>query len=632
MKFQPSRRKDDRGIRRVFLFFTRVFTVFGIAAFISVSLASITLFRAMNYSPPPLPDQILLSYKLKSNLFETAQKPSFSSALLRPPTTLHEIAESLDIAAKDGRVKGLMINIDSSDYSLAQIQELRDAIHRFRKSGKFTMVYADSFGGLGGGIGTYYLASSFDEIWMQPMGLLSINGIHSEVPFIKNIINKFGVYADFHHRGKFKSAVESLTLSGMSAAHREMMISIIDDLSEQITTGIAKDRNMKAPYLRNLINSSPYSGEEALANKLITSLDYYDVFLDKAKEKAGEDAEILDLLGYGFNSTVEEEDTGMVGFFSQLMHKKTPNSIQEDKKKIALIYGSGAIVPHKESTSIASPFSGIGGKTLFADKISRHIRKASKNDSIAAIVFRIDSPGGSPTAAETLRRAVVFAKDKGKKVVVSMGSTAASGGYWAVVDADYIIAEPATLTGSIGVFAGKIVLKDLWEKLGITWDSVSFGQNADMWSSNSTFSPTAQERFDAMLDHVYNSFVSRVAKGRNMSPEKVEELAQGRVWTGQQAQKNGLIDAVGGIEDAIAKAKEISEFKPEDDVPVIHYPARKSTLEMMITLFTEGAAFTPPISTQVPQELIQIYHLVTMPRISDEPLVISPVAAGLVLK
>lgn len=632
MKFQPSRRKEDRGFRRILSFFGRFFTVLGIAAFISCSFAAVTLINAMNYSPPPLPQNILLSYQLKSDLFETASKPSLSSALLRPPTTLHEVAEALELASTDPRVSGLIIDIKSSDYSLAQIQELRDAIHRFREKGKFTMVYSDSFGGLSGGVGTYYLASAFEEIWMQPMGMLSVNGIRNETPFIKGIADKFGIYADFHHRGKYKSAVESLTRTDMSPEHKEMMTSLINDLAGQVIDGIASDRAMPRETVDALIDRSPYSGDEALAEKLITSLDYYDVFLEAAREKAGQDktdkAEIIDLLGYGFGAKVEEEDTGMSGFFAQLFHKKSPASLQEGKKKVALVYASGAIVPHKKSSSAASPFSALGGSTIFADKTAKAIRSAANADDISSIVFRIDSPGGSPTAAETLRRAVVYAKENGKKVVVSMGSTAASGGYWAVVDADYIYAEPATLTGSIGVFAGKVVLKDLWEKIGLSWDSVSYGKNSDMWSTNSKFPPAAQERFDAMLDHVYSNFINRVATGRNMSKDAVEKIAQGRVWTGRQAKENGLIDDLGSIEDAILKAKAMAGLTPEHDVPLVHYPPRKSTLELMIKLFTEGMAYSPSFSTHIPQELTQVYHVFALSQMLDNPLVISPVAAG----
>ncbi len=633
MKYKPSRRNEDRGYGRILTFFVRFFTVLGVAAFISAGLTSITLIRMMNYQPPALPDNILLVYKLKSNLFETTKKFSFKGPLMRPPTTLHEIAEAMDIAKKDPRVKGLALDIESSNYNLAQIQELRDAVHRFREYGKFAMVFADDIGGLSGGMKTYYLSSAFDEIWMQPMGMVGITGMHSETPFLSGLMETLGVTANFDHRGKYKSAMESITRTSMSLPHKEMMTSIIDDLSSQIISGVAEGRGLKPEHVKELINGAPYMGQESLDNKLIDKLDYYDNFIASAKEKSGEDIETIDLLGYGFGVKTENTEDGMVGFFTQLWHKKDTETAREGKGKVALIYGSGMIVPHKKSSSsLVAPIAGMGEKTLFADKISSAFNAAAKNDDVSVIVFRIDSPGGSPGAAETLRHAVVSAQEKGKKVVVSMGGTAASGGYWAVVNADHIIAEPGTLTGSIGVFAGKVVLDKLWKKLGVKWEAITLGDNADMWSMNSVFSETSNERFEAMLDNIYDNFIKIVAEGREMTLEEVEKVAQGRVWTGKQAKEIGLVDSLGGIEMALAYARELSGFEKEDDVPLVYYPAKKSTLELMIQLLTEGSASISPISVNIPTELQGIYNLWTLSKLSQEFIVISPIAENFLLR
>jgi protease-4 len=272
---------------------------------------------------------------------------------------------------------------------------------------------------------------------------------------------------------------------------------------------------------------------------------------------------------------------------------------------------------------------------MFADRISASIRSAAQNDKVAAIVLRMDSPGGSPVAAEAIRRAVVYAREKEKKVIVSMGAAAASGGYWAVANADHIVAAPATLTGSIGVFAGKLVLEDLWKKLGVTWESVNIGKNADMWSAQSHFSPTARKRFDALLDNIYNSFVALVAEGRGMTIEEVEKIAQGRVWTGKQALEVGLVDSLGGLEEALQKAKELAGFTPDEAVPVVQYPPRRSTLELLFELFTESAVSgVPPISTmgQLPKGAAELLHLWTLSQNSTQPLAISPLAIGLTLR
>lgn len=643
MQFKPTRRKEDQGFGRVFSFLGRIFAVFGFALFISLCFFLATVHRAVNYAPPPLPDNILLTYKLKPNLYKTSQKPSLRGPLLRPPTTLHEIVDAIDMASTDDRVSGLVIHAGASHYDLAEIQELRDVIHRFRDKGKKAWIYSENFGGMGGGTGSYYLAAAFDEIWLQPLGVVSITGISSETPFLKGVMEKFGIEASFDHRGKYKSAMESLTRTGMSKPSRQMMTELLGDLAAQITEGIAADRGLKPETVRQLIDTAPHLGTEAAENKLIDKLEHYDVLLETAKEEAGkriekdpneteeEEAEVksIDLLGYGFSAKVEEDEEGMVGFLSQLIRKKAPVTAHEGKDKIALIYASGAIVPSKDGGG-ASPMS--GGEPMFADRISSSIRSAAQDDDIAAIVLRMDSPGGSPTAAEAIRRAVVYAREKDKKVIVSMGAAAASGGYWAVVNADHIVAAPATLTGSIGVFAGKMVLEDLWKKLGITWESVNIGKNADMWSSQSQFSATARKRFNALLDHIYDTFVSLVAEGRGMTKEEVEKVAQGRVWTGKQALDAGLVDSLGGLEEALQKAKDMAGFKPEEAVPVVQYPPRRSTLELLFELFTESAVSgVPPISTalQLPDGAAELLQIWTLSRSQTEPLVISPLAIGL---
>jgi len=662
MQFKPTRRKEDQGFGRVFSFLGRIFAVFGFALFISLCFLLVTLHRAVNYTPPPLPENILLTYKLKPNLYKTSQKPSLRGPLLRPPTTLHEIVDAIDMAATDDRVSGLVINAGASHYDLAEIQELRDVINRFRANGKKARIYSESFGGMGGGTGSYYLASAFDEIWLQPLGLVSITGISSETPFLKGVMDKFGVEAAFDHRGKYKSAMESMTRKDMSQPSREMMTALLGDLAAQITEGIGADRGLTPEAVRKLIDTAPHLGTEAIENKLIDKLDHYDVLLEAAKEdakkaaktntddanddddddndedenedgdeEANDDAGVktIDLLGYGFSAKVEDDEKGMVGFLSQLIRKKAPVTAHEGKDKVALIYASGAIVSSKDGGG-ASPLS--GGEPMFADRISASIRSAAQDKNIAAIVLRMDSPGGSPTAAEAIRRAVVYAHEKEKKVVVSMGAAAASGGYWAIVNADHIVAAPATLTGSIGVFAGKMVLEDLWKKLGITWEAVNIGQNADMWSSQSHFSPSAHKRFNVMLDHIYNTFVALVAEGRQMTPEDVEKIAQGRVWTGKQALDIGLVDSLGGLEEALQKAKELAGFEPDQAIPVVQYPPRRSTLELLFELFTESAVSdVPPISAtlQLPEGAAELLQLWTLSQSQTEPLVVSPLVIGL---
>lgn len=638
MSDMPQRRKEDKFSAKVWRFFYRFFFMIGVAMFISVVMLVITMSRMMNYTPSSLPDEMVLTFIIKSDLVEVVGRPTLTQPLLRPATTLQDAVSALDLASKDARVKGLVARIEDMDLSAAQLQELRDALLRFRKAGKRAYVYADSYGGFGGGMGDYFLASAFDEIWLQPVGIVSAPGVAAEVPFVRDLLDKVGVETQFVHQGIYKSAPESLTERQMSAPHREMMQSIVSDLTAQMIDGIAQSRGLYPDDVRRLVEQSPFGEKEALRLKLIDRVGYFDEMVSharrtlsstltsgkksdkektdmpkEAEEKAGEEsasddvssqgtqkkpggtddekpsAETIALMGYSFVAETQALGKGVRGFMSKLTRREAPAAELSKKDKIALIYGSGEIVPFSPRAQ-ASPF---GGSNLAADKIVQAFRSVQADDGVAAVIFRIDSPGGSPAASETIRRVIMETRRKGKPVVVSMSSSAASGGYWIAAPADKIIAQPGTLTGSIGVFGGKFVFSGLWEKLGIGWDSVSEGGNAQMWSSNRSFSPEQLKRFDSLMAETYEAFLDRVAEGRNIPRDKVKALAEGRVFTGRQAKENGLVDDLGGIDVALVHARALAKLKEDEDVPLVRFPPRKSTLEMFISLATEGALFAP---------------------------------------
>jgi protease-4 len=643
MSDMPQRRKEDKFSAKVWRFFYRFFFMIGVAMFISTIMLVMTLSRMMNYTPSSLPDEMVLTFVIKSDLVEVIGRPSLTQPLLRPATTLQDAVSALDLAAKDARVKGLVARIEDMNLSAAQLQELRDALLRFRKAGKRAYVYADTYGGFGGGMGDYYLASAFDEIWLQPVGIVSIPGVAAEVPFVRDLLDKLGVETQFVHQGIYKSAPESLTERQMSAPHREMMQSIVSDLTSQMVEGIASSRGLSAGDVRRLVEQSPFGEKDALRLKVVDRIGYFDEMVTYARrtlssslgtdktdaaqpapEKAAPEnpdasapventaaapdankkdadqksaapaeekpsAETIALLGYSFVAETQALGKGVRGFMSKLTRREAPAAELSKKDKIALIYGTGEIVPFT-SRSQASPF---GASDMAADKIVQAFRSVQADDGVAAVIFRIDSPGGSPAASETIRRVIMETRRKGKPVVVSMSSSAASGGYWIAAPADKIVAQPGTLTGSIGVFGGKFVFSGLWEKLGIGWDSVSEGGNAKMWSSNHSFTPAQLQRFDELMAETYEAFLDRVAEGRNIPRDKVENLAEGRVYTGKQAKENGLIDDLGGIDVAIKHARALAKLKDDEEVPLVRFPPRKSTLEMFISLATEGALFRP---------------------------------------
>lgn len=583
------RRKEDRYPGRVWVVFRSFFVVAGVAATVCFVLLVMTLSKVVNYTPPALPDRIVLSYKFRGNLVETVGKPSLSQPLLRPATTLREVTEALRDAAGDDRVKGFIAKLEDPRLNIAQVQELRDAVKAFRAGGpgggKFAWIYSDSFGGMGSGMGAYYLASAFDRIWLQPVGAVVINGLAAEVPFGKDLLDKVGVGAEFGHKGIYKSMPESLTRMGMSEPHREMMESLVGDLAAQIRAGIAEGRGMEEAGVRALIDASPFTDAAALEKKLVDRLGYYDEMVEEAKKQAGleDDKEIVNLTGYAFLSDDESLKNGMVGFSTKMLRHTAPPGVYKNKAKIALIYGVGDIVPRASRTH-----AGFGEGGMAADKIVAAFRSAEEDEDVAAVVFRVDSPGGSPEAAESIRRAVVSMQKKGRPVIVSMGGYAASGGYWVATHADKIVAEPGTITGSIGVFGGKLDLSRLWGRIGVAWDSVSEGANARMWSMNKPFSEGEKARFEAMLGGIYDAFIARVAEGRKMTKEQAEAVAEGRVWTGAQAKEKGLVDELGGLDRAIGLAKVAAGLDPARHVPVLQFPPRKSALELFVSMAIEG--------------------------------------------
>jgi protease-4 len=612
----------------------------------------------MNYAPSSLPDEMVLVYAIKSDLIEVAGRPSLTQPLLRPATTLQDVVSALDLAGKDDRVKALVVKIENMKLSAAQIQELRDAIARFRTAGKRTYIYADSYGGYGGGMGDYYLASAFDEIWLQPVGMVSAGGVAAEVPFVRDLLDKIGVDTQFSHQGIYKSAPESLTERHMSAPHREMMESIISDMAGKIVEDIAEARGFFPEDMRKLVDASPYGERDALRLKLVDRVGYFDEMAltarraasspkksakesaaDKtsgtdavtandaadqtakskdaaqenhagdetaeaaaegkeedreklAKDDDAEDEELsaenISLLGYSIIAEAQQTGKGMRGFLARMTRGQAPASELKKKDKIALIYGTGEIVPYGPGTHAA-----FGESSMEADKIVQAFRSVQADDGVAAVIFRIDSPGGSPEASETIRRAIMETRRKGKPVVVSMGSYAASGGYWISAPADKIVAQPGTLTGSIGVFGGKFVFARLWEKLGVNWDKVRAGENAQMWSSNVPFTEAQLQKFESLMAETYDAFLDRVAEGRNMPRDVVKSLAEGRVYTGRQAKENGLVDDLGGLDVALKHARALAKIEDDEDVPLVRFPPRKSTLEMFISLATEGAMFRP---------------------------------------
>jgi protease-4 len=547
----------------------RTCTAIGAMVLISTIISIIMISKMAGNVAPPLPDDMVLVFKIDGGVTEIQSKPSFLEPFPFDQPSIRNVIDTLDRAKDDARVRGLVISLKNSGMSVAHIQELRSAISRFKESGKFTKIYASSYDDPMGGLSQYYLASAFDEIWMQPVGMLSISGANMEMPFARNVFDKVGVQPQFLKREKYKGAMENFTASEMSAPNREMWSAIIGNMSARMMSDISNDRDMSMMALGKYVDKGILTSNEALNAKLIDRLDYADVMVSEIRKeiKGDPDDKSLELIALSRYSQ------------GKAKHVATKKINEKTKDSVALVYAVGAIV----DTAGAKGNAG-------ADKISSAITQAYEDEDIKAIVLRVDSPGGSPSASETIRRAVVKAKEAGKIVVVSMGPVAASGGYWIATDADRIVALPATITGSIGVIMGKFEASALWAKLGITWDGPKMGANANIWSPHQPFNEAGTARMNVLIDDIYDQFLSRVAKGRNLTKTQVREVAQGRAWTGEQAKLNGLVDTLGGLDVAMDETAKLLGRENRDDLTIIQIPKELNKIERFIELFTPNVS------------------------------------------
>lgn len=504
---------------------------------------------------PGVPSAAILTLDVDGNLPDAPRNGGLL-VLLRPQqTSLRDVVDALDKAGRDPRVKGLLLRIGGRDIGFAQAQELRDAIDAFRAKGKLAYAYSDSFGEFAPGTRAYYLASACDQVWLQPLGMVGLVGLRAEEPFFRGTLDKLGLVARFDQREQYKSAADPLTQIKMTDADREQLQSLLGSLLDQIVAGISADRKLAPDRVRDLIAGGPYLARDALADHLVDHLGYAGEALDALKTRTGAGAKAIRLANY-------LESVGRPHISGPL---------------VALIYADGLMARGKSDDGAL-----FGNGVMGSDSVVHAFRLAMKDKKVRAIIFRIDSPGGSAVAAESIWDAVKQARAAGKKVIVSMGGVAGSGGYYIAADADKIVAEPGTLTGSIGVVAGKILVDGLLNKIGASADAVQTSDNAALFSSVEDFSPQGRQQFEAALDATYAGFKLRVAEGRHMSAAEVEAVAKGREWTGAQAKDQNLVDALGGYDTAIALAKAEIGVPATQDITLRVYPKPESGLSVLI--------------------------------------------------
>lgn len=529
------------------------FCIIGI--FVCLAAAFVLIHRE---TPQPFKANTALRLSFDTDLYEDRPSDLAGALTFGNPPTVADVVLGLNRAAQDPKITALIGYLPTVDLSLAQIQEIRDAVIAFGATGKATVVFAPSFGELGGGLGAYYLATAFKEIRMQPTGEVGVAGISVESPYFRKALEKIGVHPSFGARYEYKTGADSLTGETMSAAERENMKSLIDGFLTQAAADIGKARIIPADKMKKILTDGPYFADEALKLRLIDKADYVDGLEDEIREK--------------YDETVD--------FFDYAYATEPHPSAKDDV--FALIPAVGAIQTG-DSVFGGGAYASVLGTSTFSD----NLRNAADDETVKAIVVRLDSPGGGYIPSDTMWRELNYVKSvKNKPVVCSIASMAASGGYFMTLGCDAVFAEPSAITGSVGVFGGKLVFKDLLQKLNIGVSSINVGKNAGLSSAANDFTPEQRKFFEQSLDRVYKDFTAKVAERRNFDAKKIDAVARGRVFTGMQAVENGLIDGIGGLTQALEKAAELSGLK--HPLPLVEYPIQPTRFEMLSDFLMSG--------------------------------------------
>ncbi len=549
--------KKGKYILFIFMFFLFLVTVTVIAFIYSE-------FRR----PPEVEADSFLEIDL-AGPFPELSAPDFLTGYLLGGRTLsvHDVWESFRKAKLDARIRCVLLRLGYLECDWAKISEVRDAVRGFRESGKKVYAYIEEAPEFDK---EYYLATACDQIILHPLGWLGVNGIGGWVPFFKEGLDKLGIEAHFEHVEEYKTASNMFMEKGFTEAHKLMMEAIYQDIFAEYVRAVAEARKKTEDEVKSIIDKGLYQGEQALQAGLVDGLLYED-----------ELGTILQDRGKKLKRTR----------FSEYVRTSPAGLGLETGRKVALIYATGPIFGGEGiSTNM------IGGKTL-----SRAIRRAREDRSVTAIVLRVDSPGGSAVASDVIWRETFLAK-KEKPLVISMSDLAGSGGYWISMAGHRIVAQPQTLTGSIGVLAGKFSLAGLYEKLGITGERMTYGKKADLFSTFRPFTSEERKLLKEQILWTYDKFLTKAAEGRNLTKEDVDKVGRGRVWTGLQAREIKLVDELGGLDKALGLAKSLAGIPAEEDVRLVVWPQRTSFFS---TIFGRPQAKTDLFPSSELNRLVQ---------------------------
>ena len=529
-----------------------VFTILLLAVLVSMA-AMVVLMLAVGREPA-VPSNAYLVVRVEGNLADASSDTVFESVLGARRNGTRAIVENLRKAKADRRVSGIIVRPSglSSAY-WARLQEVRDAIVDFRSSGKPAVAHLEY-----GGDREYFVATACDRVFLLPTSPLDVSGFASYEVFLRGTLDKIGTYPDFVHIGDFKTAPNQFTEKTFTPAHREMAESLNRDLFEQYVQAVAGGRKKSPEEVRQLVDDGPFLAEDAVRVGLVDDLAYDDEVDAKVRPGAKPGVRLKD----DDYAKVRAASVGLAG-----------------RSRIAVINAYGVI------NSGRSGIDPLNGAVVGSDTLVEYIRKARKDRSIKAIVLHVDSPGGSTVASDAIWRELVQASTGpgARPLVVSMSDLAASGGYYIAMAAPDIVAEPGTLTGSIGIFGGKIVTGGTYAKLGMNIEAVSIGRHAEMNSPVRPYSEEDRAKLDEQLRAFYDQFIEKVAASRHKKPEEIDAIAQGRVWTGRQAKDLGLVDALGGLDTAIAIAKDRAKIPAAEQVELVVYPPKRNLYDLLMS-------------------------------------------------
>ncbi|HEU5459099.1 MAG TPA: signal peptide peptidase SppA [Pyrinomonadaceae bacterium] len=535
-----------------------VFIILGIlGALILVAIIGIVaIWAALRKSEPTIRDNSVLTLRVAGELPDYSPDDPFKKYFGGPDQSLTGLVMQFKKAKVDRRIKAVLLDVNMSGVGWGKAEEIRDAIADFRSSGKPVYAYLEF--GLNK---EYFIATACDKIFVPPPGELFINGLAADVMFFRGSLDKLGIYPDIYQIGKYKSAGDMFTQKQMTDAHREYINSMLTDLFDRYVNNIAQARKKTPDEVRGLIDNAPYNAMQAKEAGLIDEAMYRDEVEKQLKTLLGQkETETLAAVRGGEYRDVSPESLGL-----------------NKGERLAVIYATGTI---ESGSSQNSP---SGDQSIGSDTVAKALNDAAADKTIKAIVLRVDSPGGSGLASDIIWRAVEQANQK-KPVVVSMSDVAASGGYYISASAAKIIAQPSTITGSIGVVAGKPVMRGFYDWLGISNEYVLRGKTAGMFRATEKFSDEERAKFEEWIKTTYyRDFIPKVAKGRSKDPEYVDSVGQGRVWTGAQAKDRGLVDDFGGLDKAIEVAKQLAKIPSDKGVQRVILPYPTTFLQQLLS-------------------------------------------------